>query len=82
MSDSSAQDPREMYEEISALLGGMAKAFSLDDAQVISALEQGDIAMTFESDANGNRFALASYDGQTARLYPGAIKHDTEGLPQ
>lgn len=78
MSDSSPTDPREMYGEISALMGSITKAFSLDESAAISALENGDIDMSFETDNNGNRFVLARYQDQVARLYAGAIKQESE----
>jgi len=65
---------KEMYEEISALVGGLMKAFDLDEAAVISALERDAFSMTFDIDGNGNRFVLAEYEGRTARLYAGAVK--------
>ncbi len=76
MSDLSSPDPREMYAEISALIGGAAKAFGLEESNVISALERGEISMSFEVDANGNRFALATYQQKAARLYAGAVKQE------
>ena len=82
MSDAQGQDPREMYEEISALVGGLGRAFDLDESRVITALELQEITMTFDVDANGNRFALATYRGRAARLYAGAIKHDTLDPPK
>ncbi len=78
MSDSPPPDPREMFGEISALMGSIAKAFGLDESAVTSALEHGDIDMSFETDSNGNRFVLAHYQDQVARLYPGAIKQESE----
>ena len=78
MSDSPSPDPREMFSEISALMGSIAKAFNLDESAAISALEKGDIEMSFETDNNGNRFVLARYQDQVARLYAGAIKQESE----
>lgn len=75
MTDPGKNDAREMYAEISALLGGLAKAFALGESDVISALESGHIEMTFETDANGNPFALATFQGQSAQLYADAVKH-------
>lgn len=67
---------KEMFDEISALIGGIAKAFDLEEKVAISAVEQGNIQMTFDIDANGNRFVLATYDDKSARLYAGAIKQE------
>ena len=68
MSDSSIHDSREMHVEISALIGGIAKAFDLDESETISALETGKVTMTFQSDTNGNPYALATYNQKSARL--------------
>ena len=76
MSDSSIHDSREMHVEISALIGGIAKAFDLDESETISALETGKVTMTFQSDTNGNPYALATYHQKSARLYAGAVKQE------
>lgn len=76
MSDSPSSDPREMHAEITALVGGIAKAFKLEESAAISALENGEVEMSFEIDANGNRYALATYKETSARLYPGAVKQE------
>ena len=78
MADDSETSTREMFDEIAALMGGVAKAFELDESQTITALEQGTIEMAFEKDANGNPYVLATYDGKTARLYAGAIKQESD----
>ncbi len=79
MSDSASNNQREMFDEISALVGGLMKAFDLDEAAVISALENNAFEMTFDVDANGNRFVLATYEGRSARLYAGAVKLEDQG---
>lgn len=67
---------REMFEEITALMGGLIKAFNLSESDAIAAIEAGSIEMSFDTDNNGNRFVLACYEGKTARLYAGAIKSE------
>jgi hypothetical protein len=67
-------DPREMYNEISALVAALAKTFAMKDAEAAQALESGAMALDFAQDANGNRFVAATYEGKTARVYQGAIK--------
>jgi hypothetical protein len=79
MADKAPSDPRELYEEITALMGGIAKAFELNEDEASSAVEQGEIALTFDTDANGNRFVLARYGERAARLYAGAIKQEAAG---
>lgn len=78
MADDSETGAREMFDEIAALMGGIAKAFELDESQTITAVEQGVIEMAFETDSNGNSFVLATYGEKTARLYAGAIKQETD----
>lgn len=78
--DDREANQREMFDEITALMGGVAKAFDLSESDAIAAIEAGSIEMKFDSDSNGNRFVLASYEGKIARLYAGAIKsEDTKG---
>jgi len=74
MTESPPDDQREMVDEITALVGGLMKAFDLDEAAVISALESNAFSMTFDVDGNGNRYVLAEYEGRAARLYSGAVK--------
>jgi hypothetical protein len=68
-------ESREMYGEIAALVGSLAKALGLTEAATITALERGEIAMDFARDTNGNPFVTATYGDKTARVYQGAIKH-------
>jgi hypothetical protein len=70
---------REMYSEIGALLGAIAQAFSITEAEAIAAAEQNRLAMEFGRDANGNPFVTATLDGKSARIYQGAIKHAPKG---
>lgn len=74
MTEHPPQEQREMFDEIAALVGGLMKAFDMDEAAVISALEDNAFTMTFDIDANGNNFVLAEYGGRAARLYAGAVK--------
>ena len=79
-----ATDHREMYTEIAALLGAIAQAFAITEAQAIAAAESGRLTMSFERDANGNRFVAASLaepgadpaTARRARVYHGAIKRE------
>ena len=74
-----APDPREMYSEIGALLGSVAQAFSITEAEVIAGVEQNRLTMDFGRDENGNPFVTATLDGQAARIYQGAIKRAKPG---
>lgn len=70
-------DGREMYQEIAELVGTIAKAFLMEDADAIRCLEAGEISLSFDEDDNGNPFVLATYQGRRARLYKGAISYET-----
>ncbi len=65
---------REMYTEIASLLATLAKALDLSESEAIAAVERGEIALDFGRDENANRYVVATYRGQTARVYQGAIK--------
>ncbi len=66
-------DEREMFNEINALIGSIAKALSISEAEVITAIEDGRLGMEMQADAEGRNFIEATCDGTTARIYPGAI---------
>jgi uncharacterized FlgJ-related protein len=70
------KDGREMYGEIAALVGALAKSFGIEESAAAAAVESGAMALTFGRDANGNRFVAATYAGRTARVYQGAIKRE------
>ena len=65
-----------MYTEIAALIGAIAKALSMKDADVAQALEGGAMTLEFGMDGNGNRFVAVTHQGETARVYQGAIKRE------
>ena len=65
-----------MYTEISALVGAIAQAFSITEAQTVTALEQGRLTLEFGRDGNANPFVTATLEGRSARVYQGAIKRD------
>lgn len=64
---------REMFEEINALIGSIAKAFDIPDGEVVSAIEQGGLGMELVTDSEGRNCVETTYQGRTARIYPGAI---------
>lgn len=67
---------REMYDEVNALVGAIAKAFDLQGEATAKALEDGSMSLVFGQDEAGNRFVEASHAGRSARIYQGAIKHE------
>ena len=64
---------REMFDEINALIGSVAKAMEMGEGEVIAAIEQGDLGMAMITDDQGRNCIEVSHDGRTARIYPGAI---------
>lgn len=72
-------DQREMYAEVNALLGAIAKAFDITPEQAARAVEAGEITMGMAEDERGERYLDAAYAGRKARLYQGAIRYAPEG---
>lgn len=64
---------REMFEEINALIGSIAKAFDVGEGDVVAAIEQGGLGMELITDSEGRNCVEATYQGRVARIYPGAI---------
>ena len=70
---------KEMYDEVSALLGAVAKAFDLTDAQAAQGLEDGTVSLEMSFDPDGQRFVRAGHGGRFVRIYDGRVFH--EGVP-
>lgn len=64
---------REMFDEINALIGAVAKAFDTSEADVVTAIEQGRLGMEMLADQDGRNYIAATLDERTARIYQGAI---------
>jgi hypothetical protein len=64
---------REMYDEINALIGAVAKAFDVSETEVITAIEQGRLGMEMTVDDEGRNYLAASLDERTAHIYQGAV---------
>lgn len=64
---------REMFDEINALVGAVAKALDTSEMDVISAIEDGRLAMEMLSDEHGGNYIAVDFDGRAVRVYPGAI---------
>lgn len=71
-----------MYDEVAALLGTIAKTFDLTDADAAKAVEEGRVAIDMGSDDTGARYIRISMAGRAARIYPGAILHESESAPE
>lgn len=75
---------REMYDEINALVGTVAKALDTSEMEVVTAIEQGRLGMEMQTDDEGRNFLQVSFDDRNVRIYQGAIfregdKPDAEG---
>lgn len=66
-------EEREMYDEITALVGAVGKALSMSEIEVITAIEQGRLTMELEADENGLNYLDCACDDRTARVYKDAI---------
>jgi hypothetical protein len=66
-------DEREMYDEINALIGAVAKALEVSEMEVVTAIEQGRLGLEMKIDAEGRNYVEATCDGKTAHVYQGAI---------
>ena len=64
---------REMYTEITTLVGSIAKALELTEEDTVKALEANEIDVAMGEDDDGQRFIALEYQGKKARLYKGAI---------
>lgn len=71
-------DNREMFEEVNALVGAIAKAFSLSDEDTVKAIEAGSVSIVMAEDEQGQRFLNVTHAGRSAQIYPGAIHHAPE----
>lgn len=66
-------ESREMFDEINALVGAVAKALDTSEMDVISAIEAGRLAMEMLTDGEGRNYIAVEHDGKSVRVYPGAI---------
>ncbi|MDA8232697.1 MAG: hypothetical protein M0006_15300 [Magnetospirillum sp.] len=64
---------REMFQEINALIGAVAKALGVSEIEVVTAIEQGRLSMELLTDAEGRHYIQTSCEGKSARIYDGAI---------
>lgn len=64
---------REMFNEINALVGTVAKALDTSEIEVITAIEQGRLGMEMLSDDDGQNYIAVSFDERVVRIYQGAI---------
>lgn len=64
---------REMFDEINALVGAVAKALDTSEMDVITAIEQGRLAMELATDEQGRNYISVACDEKTVRIYQGAI---------
>lgn len=70
---------REMYSEINALVGTVAKAFDTSEMEVVTAIEQGRLGMEMLVDEDGRNYIGTSLDGRVVRIYQGALFRQGDG---
>ncbi len=75
-------DPREMFEEVNALLTSVAKALEMEPEEAVRAIEAGEIAMSMDVDEEGRHFVGVTHGGRQSRIYPGAIRHAPEAAAE
>jgi hypothetical protein len=68
-------DQKEMYAEMNALLGAIAKALEIEAEVAARALEAGEIAIEMGEDQRGERYLDVRYGGRSVKVYQGAIRH-------
>jgi len=73
---------REMFDEINALVGAVAKAFDTSETEVITAIEQGRLGMEMRVDEDGRNFIDATLDERSVRIYQGAIFREDDAGPE
>ncbi|MGE5514861.1 MAG: hypothetical protein ACM31D_03475 [Bacteroidota bacterium] len=66
-------ESREMYDEINALIGAVAKALDTSEMEVITAIEQGRLSMEMLADEEGRNYVQVAFDDRNVRIYQGAI---------
>ncbi|MQX37910.1 hypothetical protein [Roseospira navarrensis] len=72
-------DTREMFAEISTLLGNLSKALEMEPEDVGRLLEEGALSLSFGEDEAGEKFVVATHgEGdarRVARIYRDRIYH-------
>lgn len=70
---------REMFDEINALIGSVAKALDISEGEVVSSIEQGELCMEMMADDNGANFLRVDYNGKSADIRQGVfMRHGAE----
>lgn len=70
---------REMFDEINALIGSVAKSLDISEGEVVSAIEQGVLCMEMLNDAEGAHFLRVDYNGKSADIRQGVfLRHGNE----
>ncbi len=68
---------REMFNEINALIGSVAKALEISEGEVVSSIEQGELGMEMMEDENGAHFLRVEYGTKRADIRQGVfMRHD------
>lgn len=64
---------REMFEEINALIGAVAKALDISEPEVVAAIEEGRLNMELLSDQDNSNYVRVECDGKTADIRQGVF---------
>ena len=64
---------REMFEEINALIGAVAKALDTSETEVVTAIEQGRLNMELLTDDEGSNYVQVECDGKSADIRQGVF---------
>ena len=68
---------REMFDEINALIGSVAKALEISEGEVVSSIEQGSLGMEMLADEDGAHFLRVEYGAKRADIRQGVfLRHD------
>lgn len=69
----SPDSSREMFEEINALIGAVAKALEIGEPQVVAAIEEGALTMELLTDDQGANYLRVEHDGKAADIRQGVF---------
>lgn len=75
-------ESREMYDEINALVGAVAKALDVSEIEVVTAIEQGRLGMEMATDEEGRNYIAVTCDDKAVRIYQGAIFREGDQAPE
>ncbi len=72
---------REMFDEINALVGAVAKALDTSEIEVVTAIEQGRLSMEMLTDEENRNYIAVTFEEKSVRVYLGAIFREGDQPP-